>query len=203
MWKCENTQVSNTGSSKINIFWDLKALETIKMKSRPLYEKAWSKFRDFFPCSLEFDTRIPSEEEFSTYFRFLRQDKGFSTSTLWTTYSMLNSVSKGKYSKSLQQYPRLQSIIKAFDVDVKKKAHIFTNWRICQKWDSLRSILACSESLGYYRIFRRTPPHWGHKLGSGKNQYWTRRSLCGSWTCQTKIRPTKFQVIFNIINIVV
>ena len=81
------------------------------------------KLRDFFPCSLEFDTRMPSEEKFSTYFRFLRQDKGFSTSTLWTTYSMLNSVCKGK---SPQQYPRLQSIIKVFDVDVKKKAHIFT-----------------------------------------------------------------------------
>ena len=104
----------------MNIFEDLQALETIKMKSRPLYKKAWSKF----------DTRMPSEEEFSTYFRFLRQDKGFSTSTLWTTYSMLNSVCKGKYSKSLQQYPRLQSIIKAFDVDVKKKAYIFTKEEI-------------------------------------------------------------------------
>ena len=89
------------------------------MKSQPLYEKAWSKFRDFFPCSLEFDTRMPSEEQFSTYFRFLRPDKGFSTSTLWTTYSMLNSVCKGKYSKSLNS-------IQVFDVDVKKKAHIFT-----------------------------------------------------------------------------
>ena len=77
------------------------------MKSQPLYEKAWSKFRDFFPCSLEFDTRMPSEEQFSTYFRFLRPDKGFSTSTLWTTYSILNSVCKGKYSKSLQQYPSI------------------------------------------------------------------------------------------------
>ena len=100
------------------------------MKSPPLHEKAWSKISYFFLCSLEFDTRIPSEEEFSTYFRFLRQDKGLSTSTLWTTYSLLNSVCKGKYSKSLQQYPRLQSIIKAFDVDVKKKAHIFTKEEI-------------------------------------------------------------------------
>ena len=97
----------------MNIFGDLKALETIKMKSPPLHEKAWSKFRDFFFCSLEFDTRIPSEEEFSTYFRFLRPDKGLSTSTLWTTYSLLNSICKGKYGNSLQQYPRLQSIIKA------------------------------------------------------------------------------------------
>ena len=48
----------------MNIFGDLKDLETIKMKTRPLYEKAWSKFRDLFPCSLEFDTRMPSEEEF-------------------------------------------------------------------------------------------------------------------------------------------
>ena len=77
-----------------------------------------------FPCLLEFNTRMPSEKEFSTYFRFLREDKAFSTTTLWT--SILNSVCKGKYSKSLQLYPRLQSIIKAFDVDVKKKAHIFT-----------------------------------------------------------------------------
>jgi len=40
------------GSTIINIFGKLKALETIKMKSLPLYEKAWSKF----PCSLEYDT---------------------------------------------------------------------------------------------------------------------------------------------------
>ena len=160
------------------------------------------KLRDFFPCSLEFDTRMPSEEKFSTYFRFLRQDKGFSTSTLWTTYSMLNSVCKGK---SPQQYPRLQSIIKVFDVDVKRR-HTFLqrrNRRIWQDWDYLRSILACSETFGYYRLFRRTPSHWGHELGSGKNRYWTRRGLCGSWTCQTKIGPAKFQVIFNIIQIVV
>ena len=110
----------------MNIFGDIEAFETIKVKSRPLYEKAWLKFREFFPCSLDFDTRMPSEEEFSTYFRFLRQDKGFSSSTLWTTYSMLNSVCKGKYGTPLQKYPRLQSLIKAFDVDVKKKAHIFT-----------------------------------------------------------------------------
>ena len=66
------------------------------------------------------------------------------------------------------------------------------NRRIWQDWDFLRSILACLETFGYYRLFRRTPSHWGHELGSGKNRYWTRRGLCGSWTCQTKIGPAKF-----------
>ena len=43
---------------------------------------------------------------------------------------MLKSVYKGKFSKSLQQYPKLQSFIKEFDVDVKKKTHIFTKEEI-------------------------------------------------------------------------
>ena len=54
---------------------------------------------------------------------------------------MLNSVCKGKYSKSLQQYPRLQSIIKALDVDV-KEVHIGLfgkPWLLSPISDTLRS----------------------------------------------------------------
>ena len=53
---------------KNDIFGNLKVSGTIKIKPRPLSEKDWSKFSEFFHCSLEFDIRMPFEKEFSTYF---------------------------------------------------------------------------------------------------------------------------------------
>ena len=52
------------------------------------------------------------------------------SSTLWTTYSMVTSVCKGKYSINLKQYCRVTSLLKSFDVDVKKKAKVFTKSEI-------------------------------------------------------------------------
>ena len=53
-----------------------------------------------------------------------------------------------------------------------KKAHIFTKKK-------LENLSGMTHSGPYWlvrkpcRPFWRTPPHWGHDLSSGKNQYWT------------------------------
>ena len=108
------------------ILEDKLSLEGIKEKSRPVYAKAWQYFRAFFENAGEFDSRMPREDEFSKYFRHLRTDKGFSSSSMWTTYSMVNSVVKGKYGRSLQEFPRVKNLLKSYDVDIKKKAKIFS-----------------------------------------------------------------------------
>ena len=51
----------------------------------------------------------------------LRKEKGMASSNLWTIYSMLNSVSKGKYSFNLKQYGRGTILLKSFDVDINQK----------------------------------------------------------------------------------
>ena len=66
------------------------------------------------------------EEEFLSYFRHLRTDEGYSSSTMWTIYSMVNSVCKGKYGSCLQKHPRITSFLKSYDTDVKKKAEVFS-----------------------------------------------------------------------------
>ena len=45
---------------------------------------------------------------------------------MWTLYSMVNSVCKGKYGSSLQKHPRITSLLKSYDTDVKKKAAVFS-----------------------------------------------------------------------------
>ena len=57
-------------------------------KSATLYEKRWEEFMEF---SKE---KGPSEEIVIQFMDFLRQNKGYKTSSLWSSYSCLNS----KYS---------------------------------------------------------------------------------------------------------
>ena len=122
----------HNSSFKINVTGDNKATKSIKQKSRTTYERAWMRFRNHFKCSDEFESRMPTEEEFLSYFGFLRKEKQHSSSSLWTIFSMLNSVCKGKYEIPLQTYPRLRCIIKSYDVDIKKKAYTFTNEEIAE-----------------------------------------------------------------------
>jgi len=92
---------------------DKEAFETIKPKSRPVYQKAWMKFM-LFAEGNNFENEMPGEDVLSRYFKELRAS-GAASSTLWTTYSLINAVIKAKYGERLQKYPRLTSLIKSFD----------------------------------------------------------------------------------------
>ena len=55
------------------------------------------KVRLFHKISVEFKTRIPTEQEFFIFFRPLRTEKGMASLNMWTAHSMINSTIKRKY----------------------------------------------------------------------------------------------------------
>ena len=114
-------------STQPTIFSLEEALLNVKDGSRGKYRKCWNDFTSFFPLKKdEFSLGMPCEEDFTSYFKHLREEKKMASSSLWTYYSMLNSVVKGIYGKKLQtEFPRLTSFIKAYDTDIKKKAMCF------------------------------------------------------------------------------
>jgi hypothetical protein len=74
---------------------------------------------------VDFETSPPGEESFTLFFNFLRQEKKYASTTMWTYYSCLNSMMKRKYNIKLQELPRLTMLIKRFDTDIKSKVPIF------------------------------------------------------------------------------
>lgn len=113
----------------MNIQDDQAALESVKDKSRAVYMKTWREFRDFFDnnISSEFDERMPTESEFLAFFRDLRVNKKRASSSMWTVFSMINSTCKAKYGLNLQTFPRITTLLKSYDIDIKKKALTFTS----------------------------------------------------------------------------
>ena len=99
------------------------ALIKIKEGSRKLYRSAFNQLKQYLNNDLE--TRPPTEEELLNYFKFLRFDRNYASSSIWTQYSMINGVCKGTYSFNLKSLCRVVSLIKSFDTDVKTKAKIF------------------------------------------------------------------------------
>ena len=100
----------------MNVLSDEEAFESIQPKSRPIYMKAWEKMKSFESnrSNHDFEKDIPTEDILLRYFKHLRST-GTASSTLWTTYSLINAVIKAKYGERLQKYPRLTSLIKSFD----------------------------------------------------------------------------------------
>ena len=102
--------INNYESSKMEVFSDEVSLQSIKPGSRILYKRAWKKFN-----SEDFSTTKPSEQQLFSYFKFLRES-GAKSKTLWSTYSMLNSIIKAKYGAKLQDMPRLGTFLKSFHI---------------------------------------------------------------------------------------
>ena len=134
-------------SSSSTIYSDAIAVEGVKMPSRKKYLKVWCEFKERAVNSGEFEERMPTEDEFADYFRSLRLEKKLSSSTMWTTYSIVNAVVKGEFGKRLQKYPRLTTSLKSFDTDTKKKAAV--------EMEELRAFVASQELSTPYRLVRK------------------------------------------------
>ena len=58
--------------SGLKVYTDDLVFEGIKEKSRAKYKKAWNQFQDYHgEAREEFETRMPTEEEFLSYFKHL------------------------------------------------------------------------------------------------------------------------------------
>ena len=100
-----------------------EALGLIKGGYREKVKKLWEDFVD--KNNDEFNENQPTENQFISYFKDLREEKSLSSSSIWTYYSSLNCVMKNRYGTPLQKYPRITTLLKSYNGDVKKKAAIF------------------------------------------------------------------------------
>ena len=99
------------------------SLSLVKKLYREKIMKVWKEFCDKTGDS--YDDKPPGEPELMTYFKFLRNEKNQASSSLWCKYSMINTVTKNRYSFPLQKYPRITTLLKSSNTDVKKKAPVF------------------------------------------------------------------------------
>ena len=99
-----------------------ESLELLKESYRPQVKKIWCEFIAF--KQNDFHDAMPQEDDFLSFFKMLRE-KNRASSSMWTYYSLLNSLMKNRYSKPLQQYPRITTLLKGYNTDVKKKAGVF------------------------------------------------------------------------------
>ena len=83
---------------------DSLALEQIKPVSRNVYKKSFDSLREFI--GRDFEDSGPSESELLSFIKDLREVKKAASSTLWTTYSMINSVCKAKYNLDLKKFTK-------------------------------------------------------------------------------------------------
>ena len=89
------------------------------IKSSKRYEESWDKF-------LQFNGNVPPEmiieENLIEYFDYLRNEKHFASSTLWSQYSMLNHKVQILYGKKLQTMPRLTIQLKSYEAGYNRKS---------------------------------------------------------------------------------
>ena len=100
-----------------------EALELVKVGYKDNVKRVWLDFVEY--SGNTYENESPTEGDLKAYFCYLRQQKKMASSSLWTYYSMVNTVVRNRYSLSLQQYPRLTTLLKSFDTDIKKKAKVF------------------------------------------------------------------------------
>ena len=83
--------------------------------SRDLYNKKWEEFKRFVGEKTKTD-----EGDYLQYFDHLHTGKKFKASTLWSTYSMLNSIHQREFAEKLQVFPRVTQLLKSYNVDYER-----------------------------------------------------------------------------------
>ncbi len=81
------TPLENVGDFRFPSL-DQLLMETLPQKSIERYKTSWKLFRSHMKLS---DDVIPNEEVYLRYFYYLRKEKKFKGSTLWSIYSRLNA----------------------------------------------------------------------------------------------------------------
>ena len=88
-------------------------------QSQKVYEHTWKEFSEFAGHD------NPAEGDFIQYFHFLRETKSMKASTIWSTYSRLNSVCQTKTGKRLQQWPRITQLLKSYNKSYEIYLHMY------------------------------------------------------------------------------
>ena len=107
-----------TSTSTFKIVDDVTALESIKEGSRAKHSKLWRDYVHQFGTSIDWEVERPKEKDVLGWVCYLRKDRKAASSSLWTYYSMLNTVVKSKYGFNLKTYVRVATLIKSYQVNL-------------------------------------------------------------------------------------
>ena len=103
---------------------EYKLCDMLPKTKRKVYKYRWRDIIDFF----EHDNS--PETDFIQYFPFLHETKPMKESTLWSTYSRLNSVYQTKTGKRLRQCPRIKKLLKCYNNSYERKtAAVFSIYK--------------------------------------------------------------------------
>ncbi len=102
--------------------------ETYPAKSKIVYLKAYSEFERYLKKEKEFKPNVlPSELSFLNYFYYLKHDKKWGATTIWSHYSRLNAVTKRKFGFSLNTLTSISDLLKSYSAGYRvKKSSVFT-----------------------------------------------------------------------------
>ena len=84
--------------------------DSLPTASKEIYHKKWIQFMDFIG-----EFRRPTETDYLQYFDQLHSVKNQKASTIWSTYSCLNSIHQREFSEKLQCYPRITQLLKTYN----------------------------------------------------------------------------------------
>ena len=90
--------------------------ETLPEQSKDLYVKKWEEFKKYVG-----DKNKPEESDYIQYFDYLHSNKKLKASSIWSTYSMLNSLHQREYGEKLQQYPKITQLLKSYNNNYERK----------------------------------------------------------------------------------
>ena len=76
--------------------------ESLPEASKELYQKKWLQFMEFMG-----EFRQPMETDYLQYFDYLHNEKKQKASTIWSTYSSLNSIHQRDVAEILQNFPKV------------------------------------------------------------------------------------------------
>ena len=92
-----------------------------------------------------FDDSAPGEEDLINYFKFIRTERKMASSSMWVQYSHVNVVLKNRYGIKLQGFPRITTLLKSYDTDVKQKASVFES-------DDIQQFIERIENSPYWQV---------------------------------------------------
>jgi len=92
-----------------------------------------------------FDDSAPGEEDLINYFKFIRTERKMASSSMWVLYSHVNVVLKNRYGIKLQGFPRITTLLKSYDTDVKQKASVFES-------DDIQQFIERHENSPYWQV---------------------------------------------------
>ena len=102
--------------------------DTYPCKSRIVYLKAYKDFEHFLKSRNQFvPNSAPTELQMLNYVHFLRHEKKWAPTTLWSTYARINACVKRVYGFSMKKFIRVSDTLKSYETGYKvKKASIFS-----------------------------------------------------------------------------